>query len=146
MQLSQHFSLAEMVKSQTALRHKFTDQQNPPAEVVENLRQLCIHILEPLRRECGAIIVNSGYRSPLTNKAVGGASNSQHLLGQAADIESASFKNRLLFKKIQELNLPFDQLIWEFGDATEPAWVHVSYGPRNRRQVLYIPKSLAPKK
>ena len=144
MQLTPHFSLNEMLKSQTASRLKIAEQFNPSPEVIENLRLLCEKILEPLRSECGAITINSGYRSPKTNRAVGGAATSQHLLGQAADIESVSFKNKLLFKKIQELNLPFDQLIWEYGTKTEPEWVHVSFGPRNRRQILYIPKNLAP--
>lgn len=144
MQLSPNFSLNEMLKSQTASRLKITEQFNPPPEVIENLRLLCEHILEPLRKECGPITINSGYRSPKTNRSVGGAPTSQHLLGQAADIECVSFKNKLLFVSIQKLHLPFDQLIWEYGTKTEPEWVHVSFGPRNRRQILYIPKSLAP--
>lgn len=146
MKLSEYFTLNEMLKSQTASRRGITEQFNPPAEVVENLRLLCVHILDPLRRECGAIMVNSGYRSPKTNEAVGGAKTSQHLYGQAADIESVPFSNKLLFKKIQELNLPFDQLIWEYGNSNEPDWVHVSFGPRHRRDILYIPKHLTPKK
>lgn len=136
--ISEHFSLKEMVESQTARRLKIYEQFNPPADVLANLKALADHILEPLREHTGPIKVNSGYRSPKTNKAVGGAKNSQHLTGEAADIEGIGITNAQLFHKIQELKLPFDQLIWEYGTSHEPAWVHVSYGPRQRRQVLHV--------
>jgi len=128
--------------SQTAIRKKYEEQFVPPPEVVANLEMLCRLVLEPLRRECGPLRISSGYRCHRLNKAVGGAPNSQHLVGKAADIESVSYSNALLFKKIVELGLPFDQLIWEYGTAQEPAWVHVSYNgdATNRRQVLYVPK------
>lgn len=142
MNLSANFTLAEMTKSQTATRRGFTEQFDPPADVVANLRELCVHILQPLRDHVHAIVVNSGYRAPRTNKAVGGAATSQHLTGQAADIEGVNVSNAFLFQKIQELKLPFDQLIWEYGTKDEPNWVHVSYGPRHRRHILYIPKHL----
>lgn len=135
---AKYFTLKEMTESQTARRRGITEQFNPPPEVIANLELLCKHILDPLREECGAIIVNSGYRHPRTNRAVGGARNSQHLTGQAADIESLNHSNRFIFHKIQSMKLPFDQLIWEFGTKNEPAWVHVSYSPRHRRQVLYV--------
>jgi hypothetical protein len=81
------------------------------------------------------IRVNSGYRCPKLNKAVGGSATSQHVLGQAADITGGNkSENKILFDLIKSLKLPFDQLIWENGGT----WVHVSYGPRNRRQVLSL--------
>ncbi len=103
-----------------------------------NLDTLVDKVLDPLREAYGKPIkVNSGYRCPKLNKAVGGSATSQHMTGQAADITAGSkAENRKLFDLVRSLKLPFDQLIWEHGGA----WVHVSYGPRNRRQVLSISK------
>lgn len=139
MKLTTHFSLPEMLESQTARRFNHTEQFDPPADVISNLKDLCANILEPLRVAIDVPIqVSSGYRCPRTNKKVGGKPTSQHPSGQAADIQCESLGNAVLFEKIKELKLPFDQLIWEYGTKTEPAWVHVSYGPKNRRQILFI--------
>lgn len=139
MQLTKNFSLAEMIESQTARRFNIQEQFNPPQEVIDNLKELCENILQPLRDAIGvSLTVNSGYRSPITNKRVGGQPTSQHQNGQAADIICPEVGNAKLFEKIRELKLPFDQLIWEFGDDKNPAWVHVSFSPRNRRQVFAI--------
>jgi len=139
MRLSPHFTLAEMLESQTARRKNITEQFNPPPEVITNLRLLCKNVLEPLRMAVGQPIkVSSGYRTLRLNRAIGGARNSQHLVGEAADIQGITLTNRQLFNKIKQLKLPFDQLIWEFGNDQNPAWVHVSFGPRNRRQILRI--------
>ena len=117
-------------------------KNEPPAEAVEGLKLLVQHILEPLRQAWGQpIFVNSGYRSPALNRAVGGARNSQHCLGQAADIVAdLSLLNYDLGRR-----LPFDQLIFEDCYVEYVAgrpqhccrWIHVSYGPKNRRQVIY---------
>lgn len=132
--LSKHFTLDEMTKSATATRLGI--QNVPTAEHLENLRDLVEYVLEPLRIHYGRpIIVTSGYRCPSLNKAVGGAAKSQHATGQAVDIRSVSDRrddNKELFDMIREMGLPFDQLINEF----DYDWVHVSYSPRNRRQVL----------
>jgi zinc D-Ala-D-Ala carboxypeptidase len=139
MQLTPHFTLEEMLESQTARRWNIQEQFNPPAEVVQNLKLLCENILEPLRSYIGRpIIISSGYRCPEVNKRVGGQPRSQHLKGQAADIHALEMSNADLFWAVQEVGLPFDQCLWEFGNTVEPAWVHVSYGPRNRKEVLYI--------
>ncbi len=144
MKLSKSFSLNEFLESQSARRYAVLEQFNPHQEVVDNLRELCVNILQPLRDVVGPIKISSGYRSLRVNKIVGGSTNSQHLLGQAADIQLIRGSNKKLFETIIKLNLPFDQLIWEYGTKQEPAWVHVSYGPRNRRQILYIPNDLKP--
>lgn len=93
-------------------------------------------ILDPLREAYGKpIIVGSGYRCPKLNKAIGGATSSQHMKGEAADIKTVQDtpeENKKLYDLIIELNLPFDQLINEFNYD----WIHVSFGPRNRRQKL----------
>ena len=94
-------------------------------------------VLDPLREWYGKpIVVNSGYRCLALNKAVGGATTSQHMSGQAADIDTGDRqRNKLLFEHIRK-NLPFDQLI----DESNFAWVHVSYRAdgRNRNQVLKL--------
>ncbi len=139
MNLTPHFTLEELVESRTAREAKLKAQFAPPENIIANLKALCENILEPLRVQVGAIHVNSGYRSPELNKIIPGSSKtSQHMIGQAADITSPSVTNAQLFEKIKELDLPFDQMIWEFGTKENPAWVHVSYSPRNRRQILFI--------
>ena len=135
---SKYFTLPEMLESATARRLKIAEQFNPPAEIITNLELLCKNILDPLREKCGAITVTSGYRSPALNKAVKGAKSSQHMKGQAADIKGINCSNAELFNQIQKLKLPFDQMIWEYGTDKEPSWVHVSFGPLNRRQILYV--------
>ena len=135
---SKYFTLPEMLESATARRLKIAEQFNPPAEIVNNLELLCKNILDPLREKCGAITVTSGYRSPALNKAVKGAKSSQHTKGQAADIRGVNVSNAELFNQIQKLKLPFDQMIWEYGTDKEPSWVHVSFSPLNRRQILYV--------
>ncbi len=143
MNLSNNFTLAEMLESQAARRHNIAAQFDPPDKVIANLKALCENILQPLRDAINIPIhISSGYRSSRVNEIVGGAATSQHLFGQAADIQGAN--NAEIFRKIINLGLPFDQLIWEYGTKDNPAWVHVSFGPANRRQILYIPKSLRP--
>ena len=131
-----YFTIAELTKSSTAKRKGIDN--TPTESVKKNLTLLVEKILDPLREAWGApIIVSSGYRCPKLNRAVGGATASQHMLGQAADIHTVSDKpedNKKLFELIKSLKLPFDQLINEYGYN----WVHVSYGPRNRRQILKI--------
>ncbi len=139
MNLSPHFSLAEMLESQTARRKQISEQFTPPEPVIANLALLCTHILEPLRIALGKPIqISSGYRCKRLNKAVGGVPTSQHVLGQAVDLQGVEMSNTAIFKKIKMLGLPYDQLIWEYGTRVDPAWVHVSYGVRNRRQILYV--------
>ena len=135
-QFTPTFSLMELLV--TEHRNFDEEQYNPPAAVIENLRALCVNILQPLRDSLGTPIkVNSGYRCPSLNKAIGGATNSQHMTGQAADIIDLIHGNESLFKKISELNLPFDQMIDEFNFR----WVHVSYDPiRHRKDILQAQK------
>lgn len=134
-QLTKNFNLAEMLESPTARRLKMAEQFTPDGLVQENLQELCTHVLQPLRDLVGPIGISSGYRCPALNKTVGGAHNSQHLYGQAADIKGIGrITNKILYDAIIELKLPFDQLINEYNFS----WVHVSYGPRHRRQLLKV--------
>ena len=133
-QFTKNFSLHEMLVSQAAARFGFTEQFDPPKQVVKNLESLCINILQPLRTAIKTPVhINSGYRCLRVNSFIGGASKSQHLTGHAADIEDFKNGNKFLMRKIIELKLPFDQVINEFGFQ----WIHVSFDPKhNRRQVL----------
>lgn len=129
MQLTENFSLAEMVKSETALRQNL---DNTPGSVeIENLRLLCANILQPLRDAYQrGIKVNSGFRHPNVNAAVGGSRTSDHCRGQAADIEIPGVPNYDLAKYISE-NFWYTQVILEFYTPGIPdsGWVHVSYNP-----------------
>lgn len=138
MQLSKHFHLREFTRSQTAARRGIDNQPGPVA--VDALAVLCESLLEPVRRNFGRpVVVNSGYRSALLNRAIGGARTSQHMLGEAADIEIPGLSNARVAQWIAA-NLAFDQLILEAHVPGDPAsgWVHVSVaqGRPPRRQVL----------
>ena len=129
-----YFTIEELTASPTAKRKGINNQ--PSLTETKNLFALVNNVLDPLRNAYGKpIVVTSGFRCYLLNRAVGGAKSSQHTKGQAADIRSVSDKkadNKRLFDLIIELKLPFDQLINEY----DYDWVHVSFGPLNRRQVL----------
>ncbi len=134
-----YFTISELTRSATAKRLGINN--NPTAEVRANLTALGEHILDPLREAWGApIIVTSGYRCPKLNKAVGGASKSQHMYGQAADIRTVSDRredNMKLLRKLIEMELPFDKLIAEYVDSSgRPDWIHVSYSSLKRRIML----------
>jgi len=139
--LSQHFSLREFVRSGTAIRHNI---DNTPKTIhVERLRSLCAAVLEPLRRRFGVIRVTSGYRCPKLNALVGGATNSQHLSGEAADINvSGREQGEKMFAYIRD-NLDFDQLLFERRGKTGVCWIHVSHKAEpesNRHDCAHISK------
>ncbi len=141
MKLTEHFTLAELTKSQTAARRGIDNA--PKEEHMENLQALATYILEPLRKEIGKpIFVNSGYRCEELNRAIGGSKTSQHMKGEAADIECFSIGNYEMAKLIAR-NFTFDQLILECwrpeDNRLDSGWVHVSFlkdTTRNRDQVL----------
>lgn len=131
-----YFTLKELTKSDTAKRNKIDNTPNTQEKC--NLVELVDNILDPLREAYGKpIIITSGFRCEALNKLVGGSKTSHHRTGQAADIrtvEDTIEENKKLFQLIQDLNLPFDQLIDEYNYD----WVHVSYTPQNRKQILHI--------
>lgn len=129
-----YFTIKELCKSSTAIQKRIDN--TPNSEIVNNLKQLVDQVLDPLRKRYGKPIkVNSGYRCEKLNKAVKGAANSQHIKGLAADITAGSAaENKILFQLVQELNLPFDQLI----DEKKFSWIHVSVSNKPRKQVLHL--------
>ena len=136
--ISKHISYKEGVYSRTAMRRGV--KNNPNAEQMENMITIAEEVFEPLRMWVGGPIkINSFFRSPELNKAIGGSSKSQHCLGQAMDIDDTFGKmsNADMYEFIKE-NLDFDQMIWEFGDDNNPDWVHVSYvsAEENRKRCL----------
>ena len=143
MKLSKNFSLAEMIKSQTAERKDINN--NPNEDNIENLQRLCEHVLQPIRDHYGKVVsVSSGFRSPELCVAIGSSTTSQHASGQAADFEIYGVSNKELADYIAD-NLDFDQLILEFWKPEEPnsGWVHCSYkgADNNRKEYLRAIKS-----
>jgi len=134
MNLSANFSLKELTKSDTAIRLGIDN--TPDDEAIDNLKTLCDKVLQPVRDHFGkTVTVNSGFRSSETNQATGGSKSSDHVKGQAADIEIAGVANADLAQWIMD-NLDYTQLILEFYTQGIPdsGWVHVSYDPNNLKK------------
>ena len=127
--VSPNFTMAELVRSRTAAKRGWSNW--PPVTQQLALTTLAQNILQPVRNHFGKpVVVTSGYRSLRLNRAIGGSRSSQHCLGQAADFTVAGLSNIMVARWIEK-NLPYDQLIYEFG---EDGWLHCSFGPRHRRQ------------
>ena len=138
MQLSGHFSLSELTKSQTATRKGIDNTPSP--EQVDNLTSLCIQVLEPTRRHFSKpMVITSGYRSADLCLAIGSNPNSQHAKGEAADFEMFGEDNKNLAKYIRS-ELIYDQLILEYWKENDPSsgWVHCSYNKDNNRKQSLI--------
>jgi len=136
--ISEHISYKEAIKSNTALRLNLDN--NPDAYQITNMVGVAHNIFEPLREYVGGPIkINSFFRSEELNRAIGGSSRSQHCQGRAIDLDDTfgHKTNAEMFHYIKN-NLNFDQMIWEFGDDENPAWVHVSYvsEDENRKRCL----------
>jgi zinc D-Ala-D-Ala carboxypeptidase len=134
MNLSANFTLKELTRSDTATRLGLDN--NPNNEALENLKLLCEKVLQPVRDHFGkSVTVNSGYRSPESNSAVGGSKTSDHCKGMAADIEIVGIANADLAQWIMD-NLDYTQLILEFYTQGIPdsGWVHVSYNPNTLKK------------
>lgn len=138
MKLSRNLSLKEATKSNTATRLGIKNE--PEQWEINNLRAVAENIFQPIRDHFGIPIgVSSGYRCKELNKAIGGSKYSQHMIGEALDIDADIYgkvTNAEIFNYIKD-NLEWDQMIWEFGDDEEPNWVHVSYKEtgQNRKQL-----------
>ena len=136
--ISKYISYKEGVYSVTAIRKGIDNEPNE--EQLSNMKLVAEKIFEPVRTHFKVPIkVNSFFRSPDLNKAIGGSTRSQHCKGQAIDIDDTygKVKNSDIYWWIKE-NLDFDQMIWEFGNNDNPDWVHVSYvsPDKNRNRCL----------
>jgi hypothetical protein len=136
--ISKHVSYKEGVYSNTATRRGI--ENTPDDEQLKCMETIAEEVFEPLRAYVGGPIkINSFFRSPELNKAIGGSGKSQHCKGQAIDIDDTfgRMTNAEMYHWIKE-HLDFDQMIWEFGDDDNPAWVHVSYvsAEENRNRCL----------
>ena len=141
--ISKHISYKEGVYSNTATRRGIDNTPND--EQLDNMELVANKVFEPLREWVnGPIKINSFFRSPELNTAIGGSSKSQHCKGQAMDIDDTFGKatNAEMYNWIKE-NIEFDQMIWEFGDDDNPNWVHVSYvsEEENRNRCLKAKRS-----
>jgi hypothetical protein len=140
MKLSEHLSLSEVTRSESAKRNGIS---NMPTEAhIENFKLLADKVFEPIRNHFRCPIhISSGYRSAELNKCIGGSATSQHCSGEAIDIDmdgsSNGVTNKMVFDYIKD-TLDFDQLICEFGTDANPDWVHVSYesSGKQRKQIL----------
>ena len=125
--ISEHISYKEGVYSNTATRRGIDNTPND--EQLSNMELVAEEVFEPLRAYVdGPIKINSFFRCPELNKAIGGSSKSQHCQGQAIDLDDTFGRatNAEMYYFIKD-KLNFDQLIWEFGDDDNPDWIHVSY-------------------
>lgn len=143
--LSENFTLEEMLWSATAHVKGIKNTMTNPTVITENLRSLCLSVLQPVRNHFGPLTVSSGYSCPELARILGRKPTSQHCTGQAADIVSNRVQNIELAKWIMK-NLVFDQLIYECRrrkDGSYYDWVHVSYRAdrQNRKEVLNSPPS-----
>lgn len=138
MKLSKNFTLKEMLSSPTAARYGYKEQYNPSDDVILNLRILVENLLQPIRDALGCpIVVTSGYRCSRLNNKVKGSKTSQHVTGQAADINNSCGSDIELAKIVIREGLNFDQMILEFGSISNPRWIHVSLtSVYNRKQIL----------
>ena len=136
MQLTQNFTLKELTHSDTANR---LDIDNTPSDSqIKKLEALTINVLQPLRDHFGPVQVNSGFRCAELNSAIRGARTSQHMQGEAADVEIRGHSNKDVAIWIRD-NLEFDKVILEFYSPTDPSagWVHVSFQKDNNRGASY---------
>lgn len=134
MNLSAHVTLAEFENSPTATTHGINNKMNKSQ--IASAKLLCENVFEPLRLYLNTPVqISSGFRSVQLNKIIKGSSTSQHTKGEAMDLQIGAKGFNFIKDK-----LDFDQLIWEFGNDENPAWVHVSFSSKNRKQVLKASK------
>lgn len=142
-QFTKNFSYDELIASSTAKRLGLDNTPNEKEK--EKLRELAEYILQPIRDAWKSpIIVNSAFRSEAVNKAVGGVKNSQHRLGEAADIRPIKMnEGGKLYRMIQNMVnrglITVGQCIWEYGNSKNPQWVHVSLPtPKHKNEFFKI--------
>lgn len=132
--VSDKFTLADVVRSQTAVQMKYDEQFTPPQPIIDAAANLCKMILDRIPYPFS---ISSFYRCDRLNKRIGGSLTSDHRLGRSVDIDTQNNANNAeIFNWIRQ-HCEFDQLIWEFGNDENPDWVHVSHRKNGcRNQVL----------
>ena len=138
MQISEHYTLADLTKSNTATRLGIKAQLTPSPQIVTSLKSLAAHVIEPLRAIYGGtMIVTSVYRCEKLNRLIGGSSTSQHVKGEAMDFEVRGLTITEVMKAVVAHKIPFDQLIHEYN-----SWVHISFDTngKQRGQILKATK------
>lgn len=140
MRISEHLDLAELIRSESSKRKGIDN--TPSADVIDNLKKIAENVFEPIRNNFRVpIIISSGFRCIKLNESIGGADSSQHVKGEAIDIDMDGtpngVSNAMIFHYIKD-KLDFDQLIWEFGNNENPDWCHVSYSHtgKQRKEIL----------
>lgn len=136
MNISKHITYEEATKSQTAVRKNINN--SPSAEIIRRMEIVAEVCFEPIREWYGKPLrISSFYRSEELNKKIGGSKTSQHVKGEAIDIDTGSrTENKKLFDWCKA-NLVYDQLIWEKGDETGPEWIHISFRKGNNRNQTF---------
>lgn len=148
MNLTFNFTLKEFINSETATKNGYSEQWNPSTEIINNLTDLAANVAEPIRKRFGSFSPTVAYRCARTNKAVGGASNSEHLYGKAFDetfIKDGKNISGEVFDWIVSGGLPkWSKLILEFPDKNGvPRWLHIGYDKNNlSKQVLVAEKNI----
>ncbi len=134
MKISKYVSYDEATKSQTAIRHGIKNEPNE--QELLNMKTVAVKCFDPIRENYGKPLkVSSFFRCSELNKKVGGSTTSQHVKGEAIDIDAGSKQENKKIFEFAKANLEFDQLINEF----DFSWVHISFNQgKNRKQVLVI--------
>tara|TARA_B100000963_G_C22592309_1_gene656125 strand:- start:94 stop:630 length:537 start_codon:yes stop_codon:yes gene_type:complete len=144
--IGRHFKLKHLIYSNTAKNksiNNFPGVDNSPSqtEVVENLRSLMEIVIDPIVDVYPDLIITSGYRCMTLNSSLGGSNTSQHVFGQAVDIQIPGLSTADVYNYIYYEVTGWDQLIWEYPERGGSSWVHVSYSSRNRRKTTLASKS-----
>ena len=144
--IGRHFKLKHLIYSNTAKNksiNNFPGVDNSPSqtEVVENLRSLMNVVIDPIVDVYPDLIITSGYRCMTLNSSLGGSNTSQHVFGQAVDIQIPGLSTADVYNYIYYEVTGWDQLIWEYPERGGSSWVHVSYSSRNRRKTTLASKS-----
>ena len=144
--IGRHFKLKHLIYSNTAKNNSinnFPGVDNSPSqtEVIENLRSLMEVVIDPIVDVYPNLIITSGYRCMELNSSIGGSNTSQHVFGQAVDIQIPGLTTAEVYNYIYYQVTGWDQLIWEYPERGGSSWVHVSYSSRNRRKTTLASKS-----
>ena len=148
MNLTFNFTLKEFINSETATKNGYSEQWNPSTDIISNLTALAENTAEPIRKKFGSFSPTVAYRCARTNKAVGGASNSEHLYGKAFDetfVKDGKNISREVFDWIVAGGLPkWSKLILEYPDKSGvPRWLHIGYDKKNlSKQILVAEKNM----